>query len=328
MAYRIKRSKPLASEVRRIAVEQIDRALARYASPEAPSVAVHETRKHLKRTRALLRLVRFALADATYRRENVRLRDIGRMLSRQRDLDVMAEALARLETRCELAPDGPARALHGALAAARAAAAKSEDTPPAEEAIKRLRSARRALARLPLAEDGFAPLARGLEKTYRACREAHAALKPKPSDEELHELRKRLQQHWRHLALLSAAWPDMMRARAGAARELSDLLGTDQDLARLAEFVAGQTGKVLSKAETGLLLGSIAEWRAELAALARPRAERLLAEGAGGLSRRIARYWEIAADVREPRKGAGEETSERAPMGKQRPARRTVAAAS
>jgi len=55
--------------------------------------AVHETRKALKRLRALLRLLRHELGEQTYARENAALRDVAAQLSSARDAAVMLSTL-------------------------------------------------------------------------------------------------------------------------------------------------------------------------------------------------------------------------------------------
>ncbi len=64
----------------------------------------------------------------------------------------------------------------------------------------------------------------------RHCQEAGA------TDEDFHALRKSVQQHWRHMQLLSRAWPEALSARADEAKALSQLLGEDHDLYVLRSF--------------------------------------------------------------------------------------------
>src|SRR5262245_53924237 len=99
MAYRLKLSESLTRGVRRIALDQLDLAEQRLKDKSDPVAAVHEARKSLKRTRALLRLIRPALGESVYRRENGQLRDAGRLLSASRDRDVMRETVVKLEAR-------------------------------------------------------------------------------------------------------------------------------------------------------------------------------------------------------------------------------------
>ncbi len=58
MSYRLKKEEPLAAGIRRLAREQLEQALGeiKAVSHEDGGAAVFATRKHIKRTRALLRL--------------------------------------------------------------------------------------------------------------------------------------------------------------------------------------------------------------------------------------------------------------------------------
>ncbi|MBK9079325.1 MAG: CHAD domain-containing protein [Hyphomicrobium sp.] len=60
----------------------------------------------------------------------------------------------------------------------------------------------------------------GIAATYRDGRRALKRAYDTPTDETIHELRKMVQAHWRHMALLSRAWPDEMSLRLEAAREV------------------------------------------------------------------------------------------------------------
>ena len=96
MPYRLKRKESIAHGIRRVANEQFRAAegeLRTFRSPEL----VHSARKRLKMLRAVLRLVRPALDDATFDRENLALRDSGRLLSAQRDADVLDGAVAQFK---------------------------------------------------------------------------------------------------------------------------------------------------------------------------------------------------------------------------------------
>jgi len=69
--YRVKKNETVPAAVRRIALEQIESALANLAkASEDTETSVHEARKDLKKARALVRLVRDELGEARYAIEN------------------------------------------------------------------------------------------------------------------------------------------------------------------------------------------------------------------------------------------------------------------
>ena len=95
MAYRLKLNEPMGRGFQRIAIAQIDRAIVQIDAA-TETVSVHEARKCLKRTRALLRFFRPRLGDDTFKNLNSALRDIGQSLSGPRDIDVLGQTVAHL----------------------------------------------------------------------------------------------------------------------------------------------------------------------------------------------------------------------------------------
>jgi hypothetical protein len=198
MSYRPELDKPVPDALRAVAVERLERAPRRLREErdDDPVEAVHGARENLKKTLALLRLARPDLPSKTYRRENRTLRDPGCKISAGRDADVMVET----------AP-GSWRALRCAPSEApiRRAAPRAGGRSGAQRAHRRRhRQARR------LAGGGGPPVwtraARLLRRrhaalrggrTYRAGRKAFAAARH-PTDERLHEWRKRVKDLWYH----------------------------------------------------------------------------------------------------------------------------------
>jgi CHAD domain-containing protein len=91
----------LADALPRMALGQVDLALELLTSDDGAlnAKAVHETRKALKRLRALLRLVRQQLGEQQFQRENDALRNAAQRLSSARDAEVMLATLDALLAR-------------------------------------------------------------------------------------------------------------------------------------------------------------------------------------------------------------------------------------
>ena len=296
MAYRLKLGEPVGKGFRRVALDQVDAAIARVEG-RMDAADVHEARKHMKRVRALLRLVRAGIGETAFKRENTRFGDIARMLSGARDLHVMQATLARLETRYGLAGRNALTAgLRHEIAGLVAASERKRNRKSGESVLSALTRARQSLAKLKLhgGGDGVATLARGLEISYGAGRAALEDAYLTGNDEAFHDLRKGVQQHWRHMLLLSRVWPDAMAARANAARELSRLLGDEHDLTVLADMAERLGGRGARQAETAAIVALCRAHQEELRALAEPRARRLFAERPKALARRVRSYWRSA----------------------------------
>jgi CHAD domain-containing protein len=283
-AYRLRRGKPAAAEAIRIARGRIDDAVEQLRDPtEEPARAVHEARKDMKKLRSLLRLARPALDSDRYRRENDRFREIGRNLSGTRDAEVKLQTLEGLRDRG--ARTGPVDEFAEILERERAATDASEAT--LETAIAELDTGRQALDEWKLA--GWNPAGKGLRRAYRRGRKALAAARTEPSDEAVHEWRKRSKDLWYHLRLLRDARPKVLKPAAQEAHELSDLLGDHHDLAVLAEDLKAR-GSALSETRRGTLLAAIRRRQRELLAAALPIGERLYAEKPKAFGRRLGGY--------------------------------------
>ncbi len=286
MAYRFRLKEPLESGMRRIAGEQLDAALkARPLDDTALASWVHETRKGLKRIRALLRLVQTGLDIAERRALNAELRRIGRLLSPLRDRHVLASTvqtltaespaphLARaanwLQKKLILEPGLPHLPLDpgDALSDEERISAALESLEAAHERLQQVRAKGRLVD----------VAAEGLAKSHRTARRALAIAEDTRTDEAMHDLRKALQTSWRHAKLLAAAWPEVAEIRIATAREVSQVLGTVQDLAVLAA-VATKSATTPREADHAATLGAAADERQKhLYAQAFPLADRLLA---------------------------------------------------
>jgi CHAD domain-containing protein len=293
MTYRFKLQEPIGQGFCRIGLEQIDLAAAKLASKDDVATAIHDARRCLKRLRALLRLVRPALSEAVYRGEAKRLVAVGRLLSGARDLFVMQQTLAKLEDRFGALPNGAAERLRKLMADGHARNRRS-GAEARRQALQRLDQARRMFTGKAAGGVDLEHVADGLEAVYRKARKAFRHAYREPSDESFHAWRKKVQLHWRHMALLSRGWPEAMSARAGEAKELSRLLGEDHDYSVLLAFVGELGESPVAPAALATLTERCRTCQADLRAQARPRGERLFAERADDLKERVALYWTSA----------------------------------
>lgn len=78
-------------------IGRLERITAGLADPVDLDVAVHTTRKGIKRLRAFLRLARRSIGTTTYRIENGALRDTARLLAPVRDAYVLIETAGDLD---------------------------------------------------------------------------------------------------------------------------------------------------------------------------------------------------------------------------------------
>jgi len=298
MAYRLKLKEPLAKGVRRIAGEQLGNAAARLEGGSNPETSVHEARKSLKRTRALLRLIRPGLGETNFRKANARLRDIARGLSAARDHDVVRGLLKALE---EGKPSVAKAARHLlAVLDATPGAANRSGAPQRNvaEALSEISAMRRELGDIALHPANFDTIVAGLTKSHRAGRKALALALANPEDAEaLHDLRKAAQAYWRQMILIQQAWPEACLARAAAAKLVADLLGQDHDVALLDAMLAGPEGQSLPAGERRALERHCSKRHSELRSQAMPKAQLLFVEKSDQLGARMRALWDAAREA-------------------------------
>jgi CHAD domain-containing protein len=302
MAYRLKLDEGIQAGIRRIGLEEIDRASQSLATPQqsdGKSTPVHEARKSLKRIRALLRLVRPSLGERVFQRENADFRETAALLSHTRDTEILIETTLKLDARFAQAPHASLKKLHRLLAEQLVEVDPTAEAAARTEAIARLERARPRLARLKIAPDDFTSIQRGLERSVRRARSAFHRAYAEPSDEAFHDLRKGVQQQWRHMALLRRAWPGLADARLSAARTLSQTLGDDHDLSILVLRLDTLPDGTIRKRDRATIAKLAARRQSELRILSRPHCERLFADRAGSLARRFAVYWAAASDIKD-----------------------------
>ncbi len=320
MTYRFKLQEPISQGVRRVGLEQIEIAEAKLSSKDDVSAAIHDARRCLKRVRALLRLIRPGLEESVYRQEAERLAGIGKLLSGVRDLDVMRQTLGQLESRFDALPVGAAERLAKLVAQGHGLGRRS-GTDGRRQALLRLGQSKRFFTAKATAGIELGHLIDGVGDTYRKARKAFRQAYRKPSDESFHIWRKRVQQHWRHMALLSRGWPEAMAARASEAKELSRLLGEDHDHSILLGFARERGASILEPQDIEALTALCRSCQAELRAAARPRGERLLAEPPGNLEERVGLYWMSAQGLAALAPAKDAPTVKKAPSGRVKSAR-------
>jgi CHAD domain-containing protein len=298
-AYRIKRNEKPAKAVSRIAAGRLDDALERlFDGVNADfSAAVHETRKDLKKTRAVLRLARDPIGEETYRRENARLRDAGRSLAGSRDAEAKVETIGSLAERFGGEPPEGFAALRKRLKEERDSllSAGSGDEPQARQLAAQvageIAAGRAAIAEWSYAESGWKLLAPGLKRSYKRGRDRLDDVVREPSPENVHEWRKRVKDLWYHLRLLRDSCPDVLRGVSDQAHELSDLLGDHHDLSVLVQDLESRPELAGGHRQAGAIVALIETCQEELLQAAIPIGERLYADRPKAFVERLGTYW-------------------------------------
>lgn len=300
MGLALEPAEPLSTAIRRMAVEQLDEAVGRLdvlprRDDEAFHRSVHTARKALKKTRALLRLVRKSLGTPRYRSENVGLRDTARRLSEARDAAVLQRTLAQVA-------DGVPVALVDRVDAVlaerhRLASRHLVVGVVMDEVVAKLARARAGVRTWPLESDDFDLIAHGLRRNYRQGQRALTHVRSLASDvpprqqaEVWHEWRKRSKYLWYHLRVLRPVSP-VLDSLVEEADELGELLGDDHDLAVLRAAVLDSPDRFGAAEEVEPLVEALDRRSQELRAPALELGRRLYLDEPDAFVRRLEVHW-------------------------------------
>ncbi len=282
MSYRFAQPDRLAVEIRRVAGERLESALEQLGGglTENPAVAVHTARKDLKKTRSLLRLTRDSLGEELFRAENDRLRSAAHLLASAREAEAKAEALNALIERFQGTMSVDALSAAGSwLDAMTSDAGAGQDVQlSASRAAVLIGKAREDSRLWGLGHGSFELIAPGIRRTYREGKSGLKAATDDPTDETLHEWRKRVKDRWYELRLVGEVWEPVIRPLADQVHELSELLGDHHDLGEVR--VAIESGEAaVPPASRAELSGLATNRQAELHDAAVSLGGRLYAEG-------------------------------------------------
>lgn len=292
--YQWNREESTEGNLQRIAMQQTELALDAAQSRGDVPERVHEIRKACKRVRALLRLVRPALGDS-YTLENARFRDIGRTISDLRDSQSSLECYDKLMDRFDEQVDRQHFSPIRRYLTMRYQ--EQEDDQAAErlqQVANQLDTARESIVTWTLDKQGAEAWAGGVARTYKRARKGMKKAEKKPSADNFHDWRKRVKYHRHHAELLRPMFPSLLKGRAKAAHELTDLLGDAHDLDVLKDAVAPSDGagdpqRLVEMQEL------MDRYRDELQQESLAQGERLLADKTDDLVDRWKTFWKAWA---------------------------------
>jgi hypothetical protein len=292
----------LGPEVRRLAVPEIEKAIAELSSVHAdPHKAVHRARKQLKWMRALCALARPA-DPGFFSAENRRYRDIGRSLARPRTAAACVEAIDRFARdypkQCERYDVDRLRALMATRADGNHAMEDFDATVDA--AIASCEAGLAALGKFRGGGDrrNDAKVLRiAVRKNLkRIARSLEAADRDGRAD-DFHELRKAVKAHAVHIDLLAAVWPELAPGYAKSVARLGQSLGDLHDITMVRSHLPGNPDAEIQKA-VDCLLKLMRREEKKLHKRCLAKARRLLPDRPKKVANAVAINWLHSAEAR------------------------------
>ena len=288
MSYELRPDEMLGDGIRRIVSHQIETAIkASKAEQNGKGSPVHETRKHLKKARAALRLVSGEIDRDVWKRAVRCLKKVGQLISEVRDAEVRLETVRELRDFAR----GRKRSFQETeeLLAFELDSFLAAFSEWPEEAKEQLSQTLNSIRKWPLDELSCKRLRKNVEKTYQRGRKALRKAIERKSTKRLHAFRKRAKELWSQLRLLRPLAPTVFKELNDELKTIGQYLGQIHDLA----FVVARLASIGPARKQGerILKGLIEARAAELEQTAIALGERFYAERPNRFARRISQYF-------------------------------------
>jgi len=292
MSYQLKHGQTLGDNMRRICRKQIEAAIAiTTGEKKASDTPVHEVRKHLKKARAALRLVRKEIGHGLFREQDRCLRDVGRLTSEIRDAEVRLQTVRQLQGITQRRGRGAYAKLESMLMLElenfMAAFAEWQT-----QAVPMLERADASIDCWPLDQFSCKQLRCAVQRTYKGARKALACTEATPTVENFHRFRTRAKRLWYELRILRPINPVVLKNLTDDLRALGSLLGRAHDLSFLGDRLRGGDQKSEWEREGHKLLAVIEVSQEDLQRGAAELAEHFFAERPRDFGSRVADWLE------------------------------------
>jgi CHAD domain-containing protein len=292
MPFRLHSSESIADGLRRLAREELG-SISKHLNGAAPprDDAIHEIRKSVKKTRAILQVV-----DADNGRglakSAKRLHAINRRLSALRDADVMLETLHTLRAKN--------RRILNERCFARVHRRLSSHKKSTMRAVRRngtwrrvgqsVRKVREDARQWKLKHHQFGSLAAGIRLSHQRGRKAMARARKSQRAADFHEWRKQIKALWYELRLVEASSP-RVRRDVKALHRAEEWLGNEHN----AVVLCNELSKDVPQGESRIDLDRVRlagdRYQCELRTKALASTKRIYARAPGEYANSIRREW-------------------------------------
>lgn len=292
MSYQLRRAESPGEGLRRICRKQVELALAvTRGEKEVKDTPVHETRKHLKKARAILRLVRREIGRGLFKKQDHALRNAGRLISEIRDAEVRLQTVRELQSITRRQRRRSFEKLEEILVLEleNFVAAFAEWQTQAIPILERVRD---GVDCWPIEEFGFKQFRCGVQSTYKRGRNALVGAKRSRTAECFHLFRKEAKQLEYQLRILRPTNPVVLKNLSDELGALGDLLGRAHDLSFLSERLRQEPNHAAWQREGRQLLAVIEASESDLQRGAADLGERFYAERPRDFGARVATWFQ------------------------------------
>jgi len=290
MSYQLRQGETLGENLGRICRKQIEDAIAMAKGEKhTRDTPVHETRKHLKKARAAMQLVRKEIGRGFYRQQDHYLRDVGRLTSEIRDAEVRLQTVRQLRNINQRG----GRRHYGNLEAMLMLELENFVAAFAEwhtQALPLLERTHAAVDQWALDQFRAKQLRRAIQSSYKRARRALNKVTGNPTTENFHKFRARAKRLHHQLRIIRPVNPVVLQTLSNDLRSLADLLGRAHDLSFLGERLRREHGKSQWQREGHELLAVLEVSQGDLQRGAAELAQHFFAERPRDFGSRVASW--------------------------------------
>jgi CHAD domain-containing protein len=293
MSYRLKKENSAGEDIRRIFCKQIRAALEIVQGErEVDDTPIHATRRHLKKARAALALLRDELGRSEHRQLDDCLHRVGQLTSGLRDAEVRWQTVHEFQ---------PVRGKSGAFRELEKVLALELGSFVAafagwqKHAAPLLDKVRAAAEDWKLSEDTNRHLGQAVQRSYKRGRKMLDEAKADQTPEKFHKLRSRAKDLYYQLRILQPIDPEVLSSLTDELRTLGRMLGRAHDLSFLGERLRPERGPAEWQVEGQQVLALSQVTQCDLQRSAAELAEHFYAERPRDFGARIGsrlRQWE------------------------------------
>jgi CHAD domain-containing protein len=291
VAYQLRKGKSPAKEVSRVVTREFEKALSELANAKSSQAeVVFEARKHIKKIRAVLRMLQNELGK-DYLRQNRRLRSVAHQLSTLRDADASLETMRSIRDHyprlinVEILAD----VQQGLRSRKRAAAARINAGHLLPRVEHALRQTAKETSQIIQRAAGRGAMSAGIVRGYRRARKALACVHTAPDDGLFHWWRRRVKDHWYHIRLLEGR-NGRAKTRVRNLKRLETWLGDDHNLAMLRATILSGPARFGEEQATAVVLGCLDQYQSSLRRRALKLGERAFAQKPRAFGKSIKRW--------------------------------------
>ena len=289
MAYRFKRRQPLSSEVRRIADTQLAAAVASLDAigTHAQDEAVHAARRHVKKVRALLQLVKRPLGpfyEPAHRQLDRAIGILASIADAEELVDLCNKAWAAAlpsTTRGALQ-----RGLRGREARIDRQAQSARALPQAAVLLRRVQAEAQSWR---LGATGFRAVAYGFTRSVRRVHTSRRRAEEEPTVAHMRRWRRRIKDLWYQLRLMERRCVGRLAADMRRLEQLDGILGEYHNLRMLEDVLVSE--RLLTRIQTREALRLLRRAHHGLARRAKTLGDAFARESAPMFIRRVRQAW-------------------------------------